>query len=45
VARKKHVDKEGKATCRRKRNMVLRKTSLTVIGLGFFKKIVYKPIK
>jgi hypothetical protein len=36
VARKKHEKKEGKVACKRKSNMAHRKTSLTMIGLGFF---------
>jgi hypothetical protein len=40
VARKKHAEKEGKATCKRKSNVACRKTSLTMIGLGFLIRIV-----
>jgi hypothetical protein len=40
VVRKKHVEKEGKATCRRKRNMVHKKTILIVIWLGFLIRIL-----
>jgi hypothetical protein len=36
VERKKHVENEGKATCRRKINMAHMKTRLTMIGLGFW---------
>jgi hypothetical protein len=36
VARNKHVEKEGKEACRRKNNVVHRKTSLTMRGLWFF---------
>jgi hypothetical protein len=39
VARKKHEEKEGKATCRRKINMAHRKASLTMIGLGFLTRL------
>jgi hypothetical protein len=37
VETKKHARKEGKATCRRKNNMAVWKTSLTMIGLRFLK--------
>ena len=40
VARKQHAEKEGKTTCMRKHNVARRKTSLTMIGLGFLTKIV-----
>jgi hypothetical protein len=43
--RKKHAEKEGKAACRRKSNVVRRHINLTMLGLGFWIKIVtnYKP--
>jgi hypothetical protein len=40
VERKQHAKKEGKATCKRKNNVARRWTSLIVIGLGFFIRIV-----
>jgi hypothetical protein len=40
VERKKHAEKEGKATCKRKSNVARRQTSLTMIGLGFLIRIV-----
>jgi hypothetical protein len=40
VARKKHAEKEGKATCKRKRNVAQRKKRLIVIGLGFLTNIL-----
>jgi hypothetical protein len=40
VTRKKDAEKEGKATCKRKRNVVSRTEILTMIGLGFFIRII-----
>jgi hypothetical protein len=40
VERKKYAKKEGKTTCRGKRNMAHRKKILTMIGLGFLDNIV-----
>jgi len=40
MTRKKHVEKEGKSACKRKRNVARRQTRLTIIGLGFFIRIV-----
>jgi hypothetical protein len=40
MERKKHAEKEGKATCKRKINVAHRQEILTMIGLGFFIRIV-----
>jgi len=40
LARNQHAGKEGKTTCRRKRNVACNKTSLTKIGLWFLIRIV-----
>jgi hypothetical protein len=40
VARKQHVGKEGKATCKRKSNVAHEQASLTMMGLGFLIRIV-----
>jgi hypothetical protein len=40
VARKKHAEKEGKTTCKRKSNVARRQEILTMIGLGFLIRIL-----
>jgi hypothetical protein len=40
MARKKHAEKEGKVTCKRKTSMARRKTIPTIIGLRFLIRIV-----
>jgi hypothetical protein len=40
VVEKKHANKEGKSTCRRKSNVTCMQTCLTMIGLGFLTNIV-----
>ena len=37
VARNQHAKKEGKTACRRKNKVEHRKTSLTMLGLGFLR--------
>jgi hypothetical protein len=40
IERKKHAEKEGKEEFKRKSHVACRQTSLTMIGLGFFIRIV-----
>jgi hypothetical protein len=40
VERKKHEEKEGKIACRRKSNVARKQAILTMIGSGFFIRII-----